>query len=108
MKFPSPFELIPLELIFEKAKEEVDTKPKLISDGTIEQEEKKEKETDNIIKCNVPASINRYLMEYQRVGIKFLYSKLMERNGAILGDDMGLGKTSTNIFLFFMCTYISY
>ena len=43
---------------------------------------------------SVPASINRYLREYQRVGTKFLASRILVANeGAILGDDMGLGKT---------------
>ncbi|XP_046356993.2 DNA excision repair protein ERCC-6-like 2 isoform X1 [Haliotis rufescens] len=41
----------------------------------------------------VPATINQYLRDYQRVGIKFLYSHYREGRGAILGDDMGLGKT---------------
>jgi len=34
----------------------------------------------------VPASINRYLPEYQRVGIQFVYESVMARKGAILGD----------------------
>ena len=41
----------------------------------------------------VPASINRYLLDYQREGIQFLYSSIVQNKGAILGDDMGLGKT---------------
>ncbi|XP_067677911.1 DNA excision repair protein ERCC-6-like 2 [Haliotis asinina] len=41
----------------------------------------------------VPAPINQYLRDYQREGIKFLYSHYREGRGAILGDDMGLGKT---------------
>ncbi|XP_069126621.1 DNA excision repair protein ERCC-6-like 2 isoform X2 [Argopecten irradians] len=41
----------------------------------------------------VPATINQYLRDYQRDGIKFLYSHYKEDRGAILGDDMGLGKT---------------
>ncbi len=41
----------------------------------------------------VPASINRYLLDYQREGIQFLYSLVVQNKGAILGDDMGLGKT---------------
>ncbi|XP_060073499.1 DNA excision repair protein ERCC-6-like 2 [Ylistrum balloti] len=41
----------------------------------------------------VPATINRYLRDYQRDGIKFLYSHYRQDRGAILGDDMGLGKT---------------
>jgi hypothetical protein len=35
----------------------------------------------------VPASINRYLKEYQRDGIRFVFEKaITNRNGAILGD----------------------
>lgn len=41
----------------------------------------------------VPASINRFLRDYQRRGIEFLYCAYKEGRGAILADDMGLGKT---------------
>lgn len=41
----------------------------------------------------VPASINRFLREYQREGIRFMFRAWKEKRGAILGDDMGLGKT---------------
>ena len=42
----------------------------------------------------VPASLNRYLKDYQREGIRFLYSRVVGAGkGCILGDDMGLGKT---------------
>ncbi|XP_033738502.1 DNA excision repair protein ERCC-6-like 2 isoform X2 [Pecten maximus] len=41
----------------------------------------------------VPATINQYLRDYQRDGIKFMYSHYRKDRGAILGDDMGLGKT---------------
>ncbi|XP_078355555.1 DNA excision repair protein ERCC-6-like 2, partial [Oculina patagonica] len=41
----------------------------------------------------VPATINRYLRDYQRDGIHFLFQHYSENTGAILGDDMGLGKT---------------
>jgi SNF2 family DNA or RNA helicase len=41
----------------------------------------------------IPASINRFLRDYQRRGVNFLYSKYRRGMGAILGDDMGLGKT---------------
>ncbi|PWN22284.1 hypothetical protein BCV69DRAFT_281288 [Microstroma glucosiphilum] len=41
----------------------------------------------------VPASINRFLRDYQREGIKFMFKAWQEKRGAILGDDMGLGKT---------------
>ena len=37
--------------------------------------------------------INRYLRDYQRDGVCFLFKHFIENTGAILGDDMGLGKT---------------
>ncbi|SPO40851.1 related to RAD26 - DNA repair and recombination protein [Pseudozyma flocculosa] len=43
--------------------------------------------------CVVPASINRFLRDYQRDGVRFFYKSYQERRGALLGDDMGLGKT---------------
>ena len=39
----------------------------------------------------MPASINRYLREYQRDGIRFLHSLYARGLGGILADDMGLG-----------------
>lgn len=41
----------------------------------------------------VPYTINRYLRDYQREGIKFIYQNYAKSRGCILGDDMGLGKT---------------
>ncbi|WOO76804.1 DNA excision repair protein ERCC-6-like 2 [Vanrija pseudolonga] len=41
----------------------------------------------------VPASINRFLRDYQREGAQFMYNKYKQGVGGILGDDMGLGKT---------------
>uniref|UniRef100_A0A667X1C9 Excision repair cross-complementation group 6-like 2 n=1 Tax=Myripristis murdjan TaxID=586833 RepID=A0A667X1C9_9TELE len=41
----------------------------------------------------VPYTINRYLRDYQREGIRFIYSNYMHSRGSVLGDDMGLGKT---------------
>ncbi|XP_070564369.1 DNA excision repair protein ERCC-6-like 2 isoform X2 [Ptychodera flava] len=41
----------------------------------------------------ISATINRYLREYQREGVKFLYEHYKNGEGGILGDDMGLGKT---------------
>ena len=39
----------------------------------------------------VPSSINRYLREYQREGVRFFWDRYKEGRGGILGDDMGLG-----------------
>ncbi|XP_022803262.1 DNA excision repair protein ERCC-6-like 2 isoform X2 [Stylophora pistillata] len=41
----------------------------------------------------IPATLNSYLREYQRDGVRFLFQHYSENTGAILGDDMGLGKT---------------
>ncbi|KAK3612352.1 hypothetical protein CHS0354_011070 [Potamilus streckersoni] len=41
----------------------------------------------------VPATINQYLRDYQREGIRFLYNHYKYNRGALLEDDMGLGKT---------------
>ncbi|XP_029295210.1 DNA excision repair protein ERCC-6-like 2 isoform X2 [Cottoperca gobio] len=41
----------------------------------------------------VPYTINRYLRDYQRDGIRFIYNNYICSRGCILGDDMGLGKT---------------
>ena len=45
------------------------------------------------VSFQVPATINRYLRDYQRDGVRFLYRHYVNNTGAILGDDMGLGKT---------------
>lgn len=41
----------------------------------------------------VPAAINRWLRDYQREGVRFLYKHYANNSGGILADDMGLGKT---------------
>lgn len=41
----------------------------------------------------VPYTINRYLRDYQREGVRFIYKNYICSRGCILGDDMGLGKT---------------
>lgn len=46
-------------------------------------------ELSDMTNDSVPYSMNRYLMNYQREGVKFLYQNIFQGNGAILGDDMG-------------------
>ncbi|KAH8101322.1 P-loop containing nucleoside triphosphate hydrolase protein [Cristinia sonorae] len=41
----------------------------------------------------VPGSINTFLRDYQRDGIRFFWERYAARRGGLLGDDMGLGKT---------------
>ena len=41
----------------------------------------------------IPASIARYLRDYQIDGVAFLHELFVYQKGGILGDDMGLGKT---------------
>ncbi len=50
-------------------------------------------ELSDVYGDRVPYTINRYLRDYQREGIRFIYSNYMRSRGCILGDDMGLGKT---------------
>ena len=38
---------------------------------------------------SVPAPINRFLKEYQKEGVRFLYGKYAAGKGGVLGDDMG-------------------
>lgn len=47
----------------------------------------------NVNGDRVPYTINRYLRDYQREGIRFMYDNYTRSRGCILGDDMGLGKT---------------
>lgn len=49
---------------------------------------------------HVPASISRYLFDFQVAGVEFMFHALTRTGGgAILGDDMGLGKTVQMIAL---------
>ncbi|KAJ3995991.1 RAD26-like SNF2 family DNA-dependent ATPase [Lentinula boryana] len=41
----------------------------------------------------VPSTINMFLRDYQRDGVRFFYERYKEGRGGLLGDDMGLGKT---------------
>lgn len=50
-------------------------------------------ELSDVCGDRVPYTINRYLRDYQREGIKFMYNSYRRSRGCILGDDMGLGKT---------------
>ena len=45
----------------------------------------------------VPSSINKYLREYQRDGVRFLFRQYTQKQGGILADDMGLGKVTHQI-----------
>ncbi|KAM9391874.1 DNA excision repair protein ERCC-6-like 2 [Pholidichthys leucotaenia] len=50
-------------------------------------------ELSDVDEDRVPYTINRYLRDYQREGIRFIYNNFIRSRGCILGDDMGLGKT---------------
>ena len=41
----------------------------------------------------IPAPIARYLPDFQKKGVKFVYQAIIKEGGACLGDDMGCGKT---------------
>ena len=45
----------------------------------------------------VPASINTYLREYQRDGVRFFWDKYQQGCGCLLGDDMGLVSLSSEL-----------
>ncbi|KAJ3798883.1 RAD26-like SNF2 family DNA-dependent ATPase [Lentinula aff. detonsa] len=49
---------------------------------------------------HVPSTINMFLRDYQRDGVKFFYERYKEGRGGLLGDDMGLGKTVQVIAFF--------
>jgi len=61
----------------------------------------------------IPAFLNEKLKQYQRIGVKFMYTLYAKNRGGILADDMGLGKTiqaiafiaviSLSFFFFFFC-----
>ena len=51
----------------------------------------------------VPASLNRYLIPFQKEGIKFLYECLSRKSGAILGDEMV--RISSYYLPMFSCIY---
>lgn len=53
----------------------------------------KEKYSCNFLIIKIPSLINRYLRDYQRKGVEFLYDHYSRNEGALLADDMGLGKT---------------
>ncbi|TFK47224.1 hypothetical protein OE88DRAFT_1666566 [Heliocybe sulcata] len=48
---------------------------------------------DSKAHVKIPASINTYLRDYQRDGVRFLWEHQKTGRGGLLGDDMGLGKT---------------
>ncbi|DBA69980.1 TPA: hypothetical protein ACH3X2_012333 [Trebouxia sp. C0005] len=50
-----------------------------------------------VLSLSVPATINMYLRDYQRDGVRFLFRQYAQKQGGILGDDMGLGKTVQTI-----------
>lgn len=54
----------------------------------------------------VPYTINRYLRDYQREGVKFIYDSYKKSRGCILGDDMGLGKTVQVCFYIYLYIYV--
>jgi SNF2 family DNA or RNA helicase len=45
----------------------------------------------------VPASINTFLRDYQRDGVRFFYQQYKAGLGALLGDDMGLVWVSSDM-----------
>lgn len=54
---------------------------------------------DTMEEAQVPASINRFLPNYQQEGIRFLYNLVSSKRGGILGDDMGVGAFCFCVFM---------
>jgi hypothetical protein len=76
-----PFALEPLKLLVPS-----DVSP----DGSIENEQGGDEDSKKQF-VQVPASINRFLPNFQQEGIAFVYKVISSKRGAILGDDMGVG-----------------
>jgi hypothetical protein len=76
-----PFALEPLKLLVPS-----DVSP----DGSIEDEQGDDEDSKKKV-VQVPASINRFLPNFQQEGIGFVYKVISSKRGAILGDDMGVG-----------------
>lgn len=51
-----------------------------------------ESDNEEIPDCHVNQYANRFLMDHQVIGVKWLWSKYCASTGCILGDDMGMGK----------------
>lgn len=45
---------------------------------------------DEELGIKIPETINTYLRDYQRDGVKFLWRQYKQGYGGLLGDDMGL------------------
>lgn len=59
---------------------------------------------DEKTKMQVPATINTYLRDYQREGVKFFWNQYQARRGGLLGDDMGL--VSLTLFRFILIAFL--
>ena len=67
------------------------------------------RQDDSGEKDYIPASINRYLKDYQQEGVQFLHSVVTRGLGGVLGDDMGkflwtLDRIEALLFLHFVLT----
>ena len=62
---------------------------------------------DDVSGIQVPASINGFLREYQREGVRFLWDSFKEGRGGVLGDDMGLVCILTRAITFYLAVNIS-
>lgn len=52
---------------------------------------------DSAKDIKVPSTLNVFLRDYQREGIRFFYDRYKENRGGLLGDDMGLVSTFVRI-----------
>jgi SNF2 family DNA or RNA helicase len=67
--------------------------PNLLNTNRDEEKLILESNNEDISDSQVNQYANRYLMDHQVFGVKWLWSKYCASTGCILGDDMGMGKT---------------
>ena len=62
---------------------------------------------DDTSRVQVPASINGFLREYQREGVRFFWDCFKEGRGGVLGDDMGLVRVLVKMRIYYSVVNIS-
>jgi hypothetical protein len=71
--------------------------PFLLSRGEEDKKPLAQELENGVVEHQVPASMNRYLRDYQRAGIQFMYSSVIEGKGCVLG-----GRYSVVVFFIFV------
>lgn len=60
----------------------------LTASWTVSARSRKPLTVGTVLSLSVPATINMYLRDYQRDGVRFLFRQYAQKQGGILGDDM--------------------